>query len=133
MRQSEQYKQVLIPGYTHLQVAMPSSFGLWFAAYAECIAEDLQMLLAAYSMADQNPLGSAAGYGSSFPIDRQMTTDLLGFESMHYNVINAQISRGRTERIVSYALASLAGTLSKMAGDVCLFASQNFGLLSITG
>ena len=129
IQQSEKYKHVLIPGYTHLQVAMPSSFGLWFAAFAECIAEDLQLLLAAYRMADQNPLGSAAGFGSSFPIDRQMTTDLLGFEGMHYNVVNAQLSRGRTERIVSYALSSLAGTLSRMAGDVCLFASQNFGLL----
>jgi len=131
LQQSEQYKFVLIPGYTHLQVAMPSSFGLWFAAYAECITEDLQMLLAAYQMADRNPLGSAAGYGSSFPVNRQLTTDLMGFESMHYNVVNAQMSRGRTERITSFALSSLAGTLSKMAGDVCLFAGQNFGLLTL--
>jgi argininosuccinate lyase len=129
--QSEKYKQVLIPGFTHLQVAMPSSFGLWFAAYAECLAEDLQVMLAAYRVADQNPLGSGAGYGSSFPIDRQLTTDLLGFEDMHYNVVNAQMSRGRTERITSFGLSSLAATLSKIAGDVCLYASQNFGLLQL--
>jgi argininosuccinate lyase len=131
LSQSEKYKQVLIPGFTHLQVAMPSSFGLWFAAYAECLAEDLQVMLAAYRVADLNPLGSGAGYGSSFPIDRQLTTDLLGFEDMHYNVINAQMSRGRTERITSFGLSSLAATLSKMAGDVCLYASQNFGLLRL--
>jgi len=131
LSQSEKYKQVLIPGFTHLQVAMPSSFGLWFAAYAECLAEDLQVMLAAYRVADLNPLGSGAGYGSSFPIDRQMTTDLLGFENMHYNVVNAQMSRGRTERITSFALSSLAATISKMAGDVCLFVSQNFGLLKL--
>ncbi len=118
---SEKYKDILIPGYTHLQVAMPSSFGFWFGAYAESLTDDLLMLLAAYRMADQNPLGSAAGYGSSFPINRQMTTDLLGFERMHYNVINAQMSRGKTERIVAFALSALAGTLSKMAADVCLF------------
>jgi argininosuccinate lyase len=129
--QSEKYKHMLIPGYTHLQVAMPSSFGLWFGAYAESLTEDMQLLLAAYRIADKNPLGSAAGYGSSFPINRQMTTDLLGFETMHYNVVNAQMSRGKTERISAYALASLAGTLSKMAGDICLFASQNFGFLTL--
>lgn len=129
--QSEKYKDWLIPGYTHLQVAMPSSFGLWFGAFAECLTDDVQILLAAYRIADQNPLGSAAGYGSSFPINRQLTTDLLGFENMHVNVINAQMSRGRTERITAYALSSLAGTLSKMAGDICLFASQNFGFLSL--
>jgi argininosuccinate lyase len=129
--QSERYRHVLIPGFTHLQVAMPSSFGLWFAAYAECLAEDLQLLLAAYRVADLNPLGSGAGYGSSFPIDRQMTTKLLGFEDMHYNVVNAQMSRGRTERITSFGLSSLAATLSKLAGDVCLYASQNFGLLRL--
>jgi len=129
--QSERYKHLLIPGYTHLQVAMPSSFGLWFGAYAESLTDDLQMLLGAYRIADQNPLGSAAGYGSSFPINRQMTTDLLGFERMHFNVINAQMSRGKTERITSYALSTLAGTLSKMAGDICLFASQNFGFLTL--
>jgi argininosuccinate lyase len=131
IRQSNLYKDVLIPGYTHLQVAMPSSFGLWFGAYAENLADDLHLLHAAYRIADQNPLGSAAGYGSSFPINRQMTTDLLGFATMNYNVINAQMSRGKTERIVSFALASLAGTISKMAGDVCLFASQNFGFLTL--
>jgi argininosuccinate lyase len=129
--QSEKYKNVLIPGFTHLQVAMPSSFGLWFAAYAECLAEDLQMMLAAYRVANLNPLGSGAGYGSSFPIDRQLTTSLLGFEDMHYNVVNAQMSRGRTERMTSYGLSSLASTLSKLAGDVCLYASQNFGLLQL--
>jgi len=128
---SEKYKDILIPGYTHLQVAMPSSFGLWFGAYAESLTDDLLMMLAAYRMADQNPLGSAAGYGSSFPIDRQMTTDLLGFERMHYNVINAQMSRGKTERITAFALSALAGTLSKMAADVCLFSSQNFGFLTL--
>ena len=110
---------------------MPSSFGLWFASYAECLAEDLQMMLAAYRVADLNPLGSGAGYGSSFPIDRQLTTSLLGFEDMHYNVVNAQMSRGRTERMTSFGLSSLAATLSKMAGDVCLYASQNFGLLQL--
>jgi argininosuccinate lyase len=131
LSQSERYKDFLIPGYTHLQVAMPSSFGLWFGAYAENLTDDLQLLHAAYRVADQNPLGSAAGYGSSFPINRQMTTDLLGFATMNYNVINAQMSRGKTERIVSFALSSLAGTLSKMAGDICLFASQNFGFLTL--
>jgi len=128
---SDQYRHLLIPGYSHLQVAMPSSFGLWFGSYAESLAEDMQIMLAAYRIADQNPLGSAAGYGSSFPINRQMTTDLLGFETMHYNVINAQMSRGKTERITSYALSTLAGTLSKMAGDICLFNCQNFGFLSL--
>ena len=131
LSQSEKYKEVLIPGFTHLQVAMPSSFGLWFAAYAECLAEDLQVMLAAYRLADLNPLGSGAGYGSSFPIDRQLTTSLLGFEDMHYNVVNAQMSRGRTERMTSFGLSSLASTLARMAGDVCLFASQNFGLLRL--
>ncbi len=128
---SEQYKSLFLPGYTHLQIAMPSSFGLWFGAYAESLADDMQMMLAAYRYADQNPLGSAAGYGSSFPINRQMTTDLLGFGSMHYNVINAQMSRGKSERLTSFALSSLAGTLSKMAGDICMFASQNFGFLTL--
>ena len=133
MQQSEEYKDVLMPGYTHLQVAMPSSFGLWFGAYAESLADDMQLLLAAYRIANQNPLGSAAGYGSSFPINRQLTTDLLGFDAMNYNVVNAQMSRGKTERIVAFALSSLAATLSKLAGDVCLFASQNFGFLTIPG
>jgi argininosuccinate lyase len=120
-----------MPGYTHLQVAMPSSFGLWFGAYAENLSDDMILLQAAYKFADQNPLGSAAGYGSSFPINRRMTTELLGFGNLNYNVINAQMSRGKTERVVSFALSSLAGTLSKMAGDVCLFNSQNFGFLSL--
>jgi argininosuccinate lyase len=129
--QSNQYKDFLIPGYTHLQVAMPSSFGLWFGAYAENLADDLRLLLTAYRIADQNPLGSAAGYGSSFPVNRQMTTDLLGFASLNYNVINAQMSRGKTESVVSFALSSVAGTVAKMAGDICLFNSQNFGFLSL--
>ncbi len=128
---SNEYKAVLIPGYTHLQVAMPSSFGLWFGAYAENLVDDLRIIQAAYRIADQNPLGSAAGYGSSFPIDREMTTRLLGFADMNYNVVHAQMSRGKTERVVSFALASLAGTLAKLAGDVCLFNSQNFGLLTL--
>ncbi|MBN1143177.1 MAG: argininosuccinate lyase [Bacteroidales bacterium] len=131
LSQSEQYRHILIPGYTHLQVAMPSSFGLWFGAYAENLVDDVLMLQAAYRISDQNPLGSAAGYGSSFPINRKMTTELLGFGNLNYNVINAQMSRGKTERVCSFALASLSGTLSKMAGDICLFASQNFGFLKL--
>ncbi|HEX2394623.1 MAG TPA: argininosuccinate lyase [Bacteroidales bacterium] len=131
IKQSERYSGLLIPGYTHLQVAMPSSFGLWFGAYAESLTEDMLLLQAAYKITDQNPLGSAAGYGSSFPIDRELTTRLLGFSSMNYNVINAQMGRGKTEKITAFALASLAGTLSKMAGDVCLYNSQNFGFISL--
>jgi argininosuccinate lyase len=129
--QSEKYKQVLMPGYTHLQVAMPSSFGLWFGAYAESLTDDLLLLQAAYRIADQNPLGSAAGYGSSFPLNRQMTTDLLGFESMNYNVIYAQMGRGKVEKTVAFALASVAATLSRLAYDVCLFMSQNFNFVSL--
>jgi argininosuccinate lyase len=129
--QSNNYQNTLIPGYTHLQVAMPSSFGLWFGAYAETLTDDLRLLQAAYAVSDQNPLGSAAGYGSSFPVKRQMTTALLGFADMNYNVIAAQMSRGKTERIVSFALSSLAGTLSKLAGDICLFNSQNFGFITL--
>ncbi len=129
--QAEKYKQLLMPGYTHLQVAMPSSFGLWFGAYAESLTDDLILLQAAYRVADQNPLGSAAGYGSSFPLDRQMTTDLLGFESMNYNVIYAQMGRGKVEKTVAFALASIAATLSKLAYDVCLFMSQNFNFVSL--
>jgi argininosuccinate lyase len=129
--QSEKYKHILIPGYTHLQIAMPSSFGLWFGAFAENLSDDMQMLLTAYRIADQNPLGSAAGYGSSFPINRKLTTELLGFAELNYNVINAQMSRGKTELLVSFALASLAGTLSKLACDICLFTSQNFGFLKL--
>ncbi len=129
--QSERYKNVLMPGYTHLQVAMPSSFGLWFGAYAESLADDMQLLQAAYKICNRNPLGSAAGYGSSFPLNRQMTTDLLGFDSMDYNVVYAQMGRGKMERIVAIAMASIAGTLSKLAFDSCLFNSQNFGFIKL--
>lgn len=129
--QSNRYKNVLMPGYTHLQIAMPSSFGLWFAAYAESLADDLQLLLSAYKIANRNPLGSAAGYGSSFPLNRQMTTDLLGFETMNYNVVYAQMGRGKMERIVTTALASVAATLSKLAFDACIFSNQNFGFIKL--
>ena len=129
--QSERYKDVLMPGYTHLQVAMPSSFGLWFGAYAESLVDDLTFLQAAFRMTNRNPLGSAAGYGSSFPLDRQMTTDLLGFDSMDYNVVYAQMGRGKTERNVAFALASIAGTVAKLAYDACLFNSQNFAFLKL--
>lgn len=131
LRQSDRYKDVLMPGYTHLQVAMPSSFGLWFGAYAESLADDLTVLLSAYRIANRNPLGSAAGYGSSFPLDREMTTRLLGFESMNYNVVYAQMGRGKTERIVAQALAGIAATVSRMAFDVCLYNSQNFGFVKL--
>ena len=129
--QSEKYKEVLMPGYTHLQVAMPSSFGLWFGAYAESLADDMLFLQAAYRMCNRNPLGSAAGYGSSFPLNRTMTTALLGFDSMNYNVVYAQMGRGKSERNVAFALASVAGTLSKMAFDACMFNSQNFGFVKL--
>jgi len=129
--QSNLYKDVLMPGYTHLQIAMPSSFGLWFAAYAESLVDDMQLLLTAYKISNRNPLGSAAGYGNSFPLDRQLTTDLLGFDSMDYNVIYAQMGRGKTERIVANALASVAATLSKLAFDSCMFTSQNFGFMKL--
>ncbi|MBC5991759.1 argininosuccinate lyase [Pontibacter cellulosilyticus] len=129
--QSEKYKNVLLPGYTHLQIAMPSSFGLWFGAYSEGLVDDMQLLLAAYKIADKNPLGSAAGYGSSFPLNRQMTTDLLGFESMNYNVVYAQMGRGKSERIVATAMASVAATLAKMSMDLCLYMSQNFGFITL--
>ena len=128
---SNQYKDVLMPGYTHLQVAMPSSFGLWFGAYAESLCDDMLFLQAAYKMTNRNPLGSAAGYGSSFPLNRQMTTDLLGFDSMDYNVVYAQMGRGKTERNVAFALASIAGTMAKLAFDACLFNSQNFGFVKL--
>ena len=128
---SNQYKDVLMPGYTHLQVAMPSSFGLWFGAYAESLCDDMLFLQAAYKMTNRNPLGSAAGYGSSFPLNRQMTTDLLGFDSMDYNVVYAQMGRGKTERNVAFALASIAGTMAKLAFDACLFNSQNFGFVRL--
>ncbi|HKJ42331.1 MAG TPA: argininosuccinate lyase [Sunxiuqinia sp.] len=129
--QAEKYKDHLMPGYTHLQVAMPSSFGLWFSAYAESLVDDLTVLQAAFKITNQNPLGSAAGYGSSFPLDRQMTTDLLGFDSMNYNVVYAQMGRGKMEKTVSFAMASIAATLSKLAFDVCLFMSQNFGFVAL--
>ncbi len=129
--QSCRYKDVLLPGYTHLQIAMPSSFGLWFGAYAESLADDLQMMQAAYKVCNRNPLGSAAGYGSSFPLRRQMTTDLLGFESLDYNVVYAQMGRGKMERTVAFALAGIAATLSKLAFDACMFNSQNFGFIKL--
>jgi argininosuccinate lyase len=129
--QSNHYKDVIIPGYTHLQVAMPSSFGLWFGAYAESLADDLTVLRAAYEVANRNPLGSAAGYGSSFPLNREMTTRLLGFDSMAYNVVYAQMGRGKTERIVAQAIAGIAATLSKLAFDACMFNSQNFGFIKL--
>lgn len=131
IRQSERFKDVLLPGYTHLQVAMPSSFGLWFGAYAEALTDDMLFLQAAYKMANRNPLGSAAGYGSSFPLNRQMTTDLLGFESMNYNVVYAQMTRGKMERNVAAALASAAATISRLAYDACLYNSQNFGFIQL--
>lgn len=129
--QSERYKDVLMPGYTHLQVAMPSSFGLWFGAYAESLADDMLFLQAAYRMCNRNPLGSAAGYGSSFPLNRQMTTELLGFDSMNYNVVYAQMGRGKCEKNIAFALASVAGTLAKLAFDACMFNSQNFGFVRL--
>ena len=129
--QSERYKNVLMPGYTHLQVAMPSSFGLWFGAYAEGLVDDMQYLQAAWKITNRNPLGSAAGYGSSFPLNRQMTTDLLGFDSMDYNVVYAQMGRGKTERNVAFSMASIAGTLAKLAFDACMFNSQNFGFVRL--
>jgi argininosuccinate lyase len=129
--QSNRYKDILLPGYTHLQVAMPSSFGLWFGAYAESLADDLQLLLSAWKITNRNPLGSAAGYGSSFPLNRQLTTDLLGFDSMNYNVVYAQMGRGKMERTVANALASIAATVAKLAFDACMFTSQNFGFIRL--
>ena len=129
--QSERHKDVLMPGYTHLQVAMPSSFGLWFGAYAESLTDDMLFLQAAYRMCNRNPLGSAAGYGSSFPLNRQMTTELLGFDSMNYNVVYAQMGRGKCEKNIAFALASVAGTLAKLAFDACMFNSQNFGFVKL--
>jgi len=130
LSKAEEHKNVLMPGYTHLQVAMPSSFGLWFSAYAESLIDDVYLLNAAYKIADQNPLGSGAGYGSSFDIDRQMTTELLGFETLKYNVVAAQMSRGKTEKALAYAMSTIAGTLSKFAMDICLYMSQNFNFVS---
>ncbi|MCQ2256505.1 MAG: argininosuccinate lyase [Bacteroidaceae bacterium] len=131
IEQSNRYKDVLMPGYTHLQVAMPSSFGLWFGAYAEGLVDDMQYLQAAWKITNRNPLGSAAGYGSSFPLNRQMTTDLLGFDSMDYNVVYAQMGRGKTERNVAFSMASIAGTLAKLAFDACMFNSQNFNFVKL--
>ena len=131
IQKSNQYKDVLMPGYTHLQVAMPSSFGLWFGAYAEGLADDMLFLQAAYRMTNRNPLGSAAGYGSSFPLNRTMTTQLLGFDSMDYNVVYAQMGRGKMERNVAFAMATVAGTLAKMAFDACMFNCQNFGFVKL--
>ncbi|MFD0792938.1 argininosuccinate lyase [Mucilaginibacter litoreus] len=130
MELSEEHKGVLLPGYTHLQVAMPSSFGLWFGAYAESLADDLELVLAAWKITNKNPLGSAAGYGSSFPLNRTLTTQLLGFDSLNYNVVYAQMGRGKTERIIAQALSSIAATLAKMAMDQCLYLSQNFAFVS---
>ena len=127
---SEQYKDTLMPGYTHLQIAMPSSFGLWFGAYAESLVDDMRVLEAAYDITNQNPLGSAAGYGSSFPLDRKRTTDLLEFGDLHYNVVAAQMSRGKTERAISFAISAIASTLGHFAMDVCMFMCQNFGFVS---
>ena len=131
IQKSDQYKDVLMPGYTHLQIAMPSSFGLWFGAYAEGLADDMLYLQAAWRMTNRNPLGSAAGYGSSFPLNRQMTTDLLGFDSMDYNVVYAQMGRGKMERNVAFAMATVAGTLAKMAFDACMFNCQNFQFVKL--
>lgn len=128
---SEEYKNVVMPGYTHQQVAMPSSFGLWFGAYAESLVDDCEMLLAAHKICNKNPLGSAAGYGSSFPLNRRMTTDLLGFDDLNYNVIYAQMGRGKSERVMAQAMASVASTLSRFAGDNCLYMSQNYGFVAL--
>lgn len=127
---SNTHKDKLLPGYTHLQIAMPSSFGLWFGAYAESLVDDMELMLAAYKVCNKNPLGSAAGYGSSFPLNRSMTTHLLGFEQLNYNVVYAQMGRGKTERILGQAMSAIAATLAKMAMDVCLFINQNFGFIS---
>ena len=131
LAQSERYKNVLLPGYTHLQIAMPSSFGLWFAAYAEGLADDLQLMQAAWKITNRNPLGSAAGYGSSFPLNRQLTTDLLGFDTMNYNVVYAQMGRGKMERTVATAIAGIAATIARLAYDACLYNSQNFGFIKL--
>ncbi|MGB4400250.1 MAG: argininosuccinate lyase [Daejeonella sp.] len=128
--QSEEHKAKLLPGYTHLQIAMPSSFGLWFGAYAESLADDMELMLAAWKICNKNPLGSAAGYGSSFPLNRTMTTELLGFDALNYNVVYAQMGRGKTERILAQAMSSLAATLAKLSMDACLFINQNFAFIS---
>ena len=131
IEQSNRYKDILLPGYTHLQIAMPSSFGLWFGAYAESLVDDMQLLQAAYKICNRNPLGSAAGYGSSFPLNRSMTTELLGFDHMNYNVVYAQMGRGKMERTVAFAMAGIAATISKLAFDSCMFNSQNFGFIKL--
>lgn len=131
LAQSERHKEVLMPGYTHLQIAMPSSFGLWFGAYAESLTDDLLLLQSAYKICNRNPLGSAAGYGSSFPLDRELTTNLLGFDSMNYNVVYAQMGRGKMEKTVAFALSGIAATLSKLSFDACLFNSQNFAFIKL--
>jgi argininosuccinate lyase len=126
---SEKHQRDLMPGYTHTQLAMPSSFGLWFGSFAEGLAEDMELLLAAYKLCNKNPLGSAAGYGSSFPLNRTLTTELLGFDDLHHNVINAQNSRGKTEKTLAFAMAGIAGTLNKLAADVCIYMNQHFGFI----
>lgn len=130
-QKSEKHKADLLPGYTHLQIAMPSSFGLWFGAYAEALIDDVEMLKAAYKIVNKNPLGSGAGYGSSFPLDRKLTTNLLGFSTLNYNVVYAQMTRGKVEGVLLAAIANLAATLGKMAMDVCLYNSQNFGFIKL--
>lgn len=127
---AEQHQDKLLPGYTHLQIAMPSSFGLWFGAYAESLIDDLELMLAAFKISNKNPLGSAAGYGSSFPLNRTLTTQLLGFDTLNYNVVYAQMGRGKSERVVAQAMSSIAATLNRMAMDACLFMNQNFGFIS---
>lgn len=131
MQRADQHQNVLLPGYTHLQIAMPSSFGLWFAAYAESLIDDMTMLQAAHKIVDQNPLGSAAGYGSSFPINRTFTTTQLGFATLKFNAVAAQMSRGKAEKTIAFAMSSIAATLSKLAMDVCLYMSQNFDFISL--
>lgn len=130
MALSEQHRELLMPGYTHMQLAMPSSFGLWFGAYAESLSDDLELLIAAYRIANKNPLGSAAGYGSSFPLDRALTTKLLEMDDLNYNVVYAQMTRGKTEKIMAQAMASLAASLARFSSDVCLYMNQNFGFIS---
>jgi len=130
LQQSEKFRQHLLPGYTHLQLAMPSSFGLWFGAYAESLVDDVTTLQAAYKVVNKNPLGSAAGYGSSFPINRTLTTQLLGFADLNYNVVYAQMGRGKAERITAQALANVADTLAKMSMDMCLYLNQNFDFVA---
>jgi argininosuccinate lyase len=128
--QSRQFRDDLLPGYTHLQIAMPSSFGLWFSAYAESLVDDIEIIAAAFQIVNKNPLGSGAGYGSSLPLNRHMTTELLGFSTLHYNVVYAQMSRGKTEKLVSFGLSAIAATLSRLAMDCCLYMNQNFGFIS---